>query len=79
MATTSVAGLFVHPLGIIGKRATSRSRRRELNAGQKLFAFMTYAMIPVVMVSGVIMAFQLFGPTVVGWAIVFHFAAVGAV
>ena len=25
------------------------------------------------------MAFQLFGPTVVGWAIVFHFAAVGAV
>jgi cytochrome b subunit of formate dehydrogenase len=38
-----------------------------------------YAMLPVVMGSGVIMAFRLFSPRVVGWAVVLHFAAVGAV
>jgi formate dehydrogenase subunit gamma len=71
--------LIVRTLRIIGKSDEPLPPQGSYNAGQKLFAFMIYAMIPVVMVSGVIMAFQLFGPTVVGWAIVVHFAAVGAV
>lgn len=49
------------------------------NAGQKLFAFLVYALIPLVMVTGVIMAFRLFGTQVVGWAVVLHFGAVGIV
>lgn len=71
--------LIVRTLGILGRSKEPLPPQGSYNAGQKLFAFMIYAMIPLVMVSGVIMAFQLFGPTVVGWAIVVHFAAVGAV
>ena len=71
--------LIVRTLGILGRSNEPLPPQGSYNAGQKLFAFMIYAMIPVVMASGVIMAFQLFGPTVVGWAIVVHFAAVGAV
>lgn len=71
--------LIVRTLGILGRSKEPLPPQGSYNAGQKLFAFMIYAMIPVVMVSGVIMAFQLFSPAVVGWAIVAHFAAVGAV
>jgi len=49
------------------------------NAGQKLFAAMIYLMIPVIMVTGVVMAFHLLGTTAVQWAIVLHFGAVGMV
>jgi formate dehydrogenase gamma subunit len=49
------------------------------NAGQKLFAFLVYAMIPVVMITGLIMSFHLISTTVVAWAIVIHFTAVGMV
>ena len=71
--------LIVRTLRILGRSNEPLPPQGSYNAGQKLFAFMIYAMIPVVMVSGVVMAFQLFGPAVVGWAIVAHFAAVGAV
>ena len=36
-------------------------------------------MIPLVMVTGVVMALRLFGTLVIGWAVVLHFCAVGAV
>ena len=49
------------------------------NAGQKLFAFLIYTMIPIVMLTGLIMTFHLISTTVVAWAMVVHFAAVGAV
>lgn len=49
------------------------------NAGQKLFALSVYLMIPLIMLSGVVMAFRLFGPQAVGWAVVVHFGAVGMV
>jgi formate dehydrogenase subunit gamma len=49
------------------------------NAGQKLFAVVVYAMVPVIMASGLIMTFHLLGTAAVGWAAVVHFAAVGAV
>ncbi|MBX7187260.1 MAG: cytochrome b/b6 domain-containing protein [Vicinamibacteria bacterium] len=71
--------LIVRTLRILGRSNEALPPQGSYNAGQKLFAFMIYAMIPVVMVSGVIMAFRLFSPAAVGWAIVAHFAAVGAV
>ena len=49
------------------------------NAGQKLFAILVYMMIPLVMVSGIIMSFHLISTTVVAWAVVIHFFAVGMV
>lgn len=49
------------------------------NAGQKLFAALVYAMIPIIMLSGLVMAFHLVSTSLVQWAIVIHFAAVGMV
>lgn len=49
------------------------------NAGQKLFALSVYLMLPLIMLSGLVMTLRLFGATVVGWAVVLHFAAVGGV
>lgn len=49
------------------------------NAGQKLFALSVYLMIPLIMLSGLVMTFRLFGPLAVGWAVVVHFGAVGVV
>ncbi|HVP55549.1 MAG TPA: YeeE/YedE thiosulfate transporter family protein [Candidatus Eisenbacteria bacterium] len=49
------------------------------NAGQKLFAIMVYMMIPLVMITGVIMGFHLISTTVVAWAVMIHFFAVGMV
>jgi uncharacterized protein len=49
------------------------------NAGQKLFAVLVYAMIPVVMISGLVMSFRLISTTAVQWAVVLHFVAVGLV
>jgi formate dehydrogenase gamma subunit len=49
------------------------------NAGQKLFAILVYMMIPLVMISGIIMSFHLISTTVVAWAVVIHFFAVGVV
>jgi len=49
------------------------------NAGQKLFASLIYAMIPVIMATGLIMTLHLFSTAAVQWAVVLHFAAVGLV
>ena len=49
------------------------------NAGQKLFAGLVYAMVPIIMLSGLVMAFHLVSTSLVQWAIVIHFAAVGMV
>lgn len=49
------------------------------NAGQKLFAGLVYTMIPIIMLSGLVMAFHLVSTSLVQWAIVIHFAAVGMV
>jgi formate dehydrogenase subunit gamma len=71
--------LIVRTLRILGRSDEPLPPQGIYNAGQKLFAFVIYAMIPVVMLTGVVMAFQLFSPAVVGWAVVLHFAAVGVV
>lgn len=49
------------------------------NAGQKMFGWLVYTMVPIVMLSGLVMVFHVFGARVVGWAVVAHFAAVGGV
>jgi formate dehydrogenase subunit gamma len=71
--------LVVRVLRILGRSEEPLPPQGSYNAGQKLFALLVYAMIPVVMLSGLVMAFQLLGPRAVGWAIVLHLAAVGAV
>lgn len=49
------------------------------NAGQKLYALLVYTMLPVIMLSGIVMMFHLFGAIAVQWAMVMHFVAVGMV
>jgi formate dehydrogenase subunit gamma len=71
--------LVVRVEGILGLTREPLPPQGVYNAGQKLFALMVYAIVPVVMLTGIIMAFRLWGPSLVGWAIVLHFGAVGAV
>ena len=71
--------LVVRALRIFGRTDEALPLQGVYNAGQKLFSMVVYAMLPVVMVTGVIMAFRLFSPWVVGWAVVLHFGAVGTV
>ncbi len=71
--------LIVRTLRILGRSDEPLPPQGIYNAGQKLFAFVIYAMIPVVMLTGVVMAFRLFSPAIVGWAVVLHFASVGVV
>jgi formate dehydrogenase subunit gamma len=71
--------LKIRVLGILGKSKEALPPQGVYNAGQKLFALMVYVMLPVIMLTGFIMAFRLFGSMVVGWAVVIHFCAVGAV
>jgi formate dehydrogenase gamma subunit len=49
------------------------------NAGQKAFALVVWTMVPLVALSGLVMAFQLLSSVAVGWAVVVHYMAVGAV
>ena len=71
--------LIVRVQGILGLTKEPLPPQGVYNAGQKLFALMVYVTVPMVMITGIIMTFRLFGPPVVGWAVVLHFAAVGAV
>jgi formate dehydrogenase subunit gamma len=74
-----VRWLIVRTLRILGRSDEELPLQGVYNAGQKLFSMVVYAMLPIVMGTGVIMAFQLFSPRIVGWAVVLHFTAVGAV
>lgn len=71
--------LIVRTLKILGKSDEPLPPQGSYNAGQKAFSMVVWAMVPVVMITGVIMAFQLISPAVVGWAVSFHFLAVGMV
>ncbi|MDE3032863.1 MAG: cytochrome b/b6 domain-containing protein [Acidobacteriota bacterium] len=74
-----LAWLRIRALGILGRSKEPLPPQGVYNAGQKLFALLVYATLPVIMATGVIMAFHLFGAAVVGWAALIHFCAVGAV
>jgi formate dehydrogenase subunit gamma len=71
--------LIVRTLRILGRTTEPLPPQGVYNAGQKLFALVIYAMLPVVMLTGMVMAFRLLSPTIVGWAVVLHFASVGVV
>jgi formate dehydrogenase subunit gamma len=69
--------LWVRTLGILGRSKEPLPPQGVYNAGQKAFALMVYALVPVVMVTGVMMTFGWPSAEAVGWAVVLHFAAVG--
>ncbi len=66
-------------LRIIGRSSEPLPPQGLYNAGQKLFAWLVYLAIPIIMVTGLVMAFHLISTAAVGWAVVLHFVAVGLV
>lgn len=71
--------LRIRILLILGRTKEQLPPQGSYNAGQKLYALLVYAAIPVIMLTGIIMSFHLFGTWIVGWAMVVHFLAVGMV
>jgi formate dehydrogenase subunit gamma len=71
--------LVVRGLLIFGRTKQALPGQGSYNAGQKLFGWLVYTMVPVIMLTGAIMTFHLFGTAIVGWAVVVHFAAAGGV
>lgn len=71
--------LVVRGLLILGRTKEPLPGQGSYNAGQKLFGWLVYTMVPLIMLTGAIMAFHLFGTAIVGWAVVLHFAAAGGV
>lgn len=74
-----VRWLRIRLLHILGRSDEPLPPQGSYNAGQKAFALVVWVMVPLVALSGVVMAFQLFATWVVGWAVVLHFLAVGTV
>jgi len=74
-----VRWLVVRVGQILGRTREKLPPQGIYNAGQKLFAIMVYGTLPVIMLTGLVMVFHLFGTVAVGWAVVLHFAAVAAV
>ncbi|MGC8882635.1 MAG: cytochrome b/b6 domain-containing protein [Bryobacteraceae bacterium] len=71
--------LRIRVLRILGRSNEPLPPQGIYNAGQKLFALTVYAMLPLIAVSGVVMAFHWGSPVVVGWAVVVHFFSVAVV
>ncbi len=74
-----VRWLKIRTLLLLGRTEETLPPQGVYNAGQKLFALLVYAMIPVIMLTGLTMTFHWFGPALVAWAMVLHFFAVGMV
>lgn len=71
--------LRIRLLLTLGRSKEALPPQGSYNAGQKMYALLVYSMVPVIMITGVIMAFHLFGTVVVSWAMLLHFVAVGMV
>jgi len=71
--------LKTRTLHLFGRSREPLPPQGVYNAGQKLFALLVYAAIPLIMLTGLIMAFHWFGTTVVAWAMLIHLLAVGLV
>jgi len=69
----------IRALRILGLTDEKLPPQRAYNAGQKLYAWVIYLATPVVMLTGLVLAFHLGGTTLVAWAVPIHFAAVGTV
>ncbi len=70
--------LRIRLLKLLGKTKAPLPPQGVYNAGQKLFAFMIYSLVPIIMLTGIIMTFHL-GTALVAWSMVAHFFAVGMV
>ena len=71
--------LKVRTMLLLGRTTEPLPPQGVYNAGQKLFALLVYTMVPVIMLTGLTMTFHWFGTSVVAWAMVLHFFAVGMV
>ncbi|MCG8603591.1 cytochrome b/b6 domain-containing protein, partial [bacterium] len=71
--------LKIRFLRIIEKSDEPLPPQGAFNAGQKLFGLIAALMTPVIMITGLIMAFHLMGTTAVAWSAPLHFLAVGVV
>ncbi len=71
--------LRIRTLHLLKRSSEKLPPQGVYNAGQKLFAFLVYAALPVIAITGLIMAFHLFGGSVIAWAMLLHFVAVGMV
>lgn len=71
--------LVVRTLKLLNRSRESLPPQGAYNAGQKLYALLVYSMVPLIMITGLIMTFHLFGTTAVAWAMVLHFFAMGMV
>jgi cytochrome b subunit of formate dehydrogenase len=67
----------VGTLSILGRSKEPLPPQGVYNAGQKLFGLAVYAIIPVVMLRGLVMTFGWPSPAAVSWAVPVHFTAVG--
>ena len=71
--------LKIRTLKLLGRSSVPLPPQGAYNAGQKLYALMVYVMVPVIMLTGITMAFHLFATVAVQWAMVLHFVAAGMV
>jgi formate dehydrogenase gamma subunit len=71
--------LKIRILKILGYSDQPLPPQGSFNAGQKLYGLLVALMTPIIMLTGLIMAFHLGPIWLVQWAIPFHFTAVGLV
>ncbi len=71
--------LEIRTLRLLGRSNAPLPPQGAYNAGQKLYALLVYAAIPVIILSGLVMVAHVGGATAVAWAMLIHFVAVGMV
>lgn len=71
--------LKIRALGLLGKTDEPLPPQGSFNAGQKLYGLLVGLMTPIIVLTGLIMAFHLFSTTFVAWSVPLHFFAVGMV
>jgi len=71
--------LRIRTLILLGRSKEHLPPQGAYNAGQKMYALLVYAMVPLIMITGLIMTFHLIGTWAVAWAMVIHFFAAGMV
>lgn len=71
--------LKIRVLGILGYSDQPLPPQGSFNAGQKLYGLLVALMTPIIMLTGLIMAFHLGPIWLIQWSIPLHFTAVGLV
>ena len=71
--------LRIRLLRLVNRSKEELPPQGAYNAGQKLYALMVYSMVPLIMITGWVMALHLLGPFVIQWAMLLHFLAAGMV